>query len=145
MEHSPILAPVVALVAWSLVMMLWMAATRLPAMHRKGINLGTLVGGRGQDLEGVIDDRIQWKSHNYSHLMEQPTIFYAIALTLALMGQGDGLNLTLAWIYVGLRVAHSLVQAIFNRVLIRFLLFLLSSLALVGLTIHAAAGLILAA
>ena len=142
MQPSPILGPIVALVAWSLVMMLWMAATRLPAMRRKGIRIGTLVGGRGADLDGVLEDSIQWKSHNYSHLMEQPTVFYAVALSLALMDQGDGLNLTLAWVYVGLRIAHSLVQAIFNRVLVRFLLFLLSSLALVGLTIHAAAVLV---
>ena len=142
MQPSPILGPIVALVAWSLVMMLWMAATRLPAMRRKGIRIGTLVGGRGADLDGVLEDSIQWKSHNYAHLMEQPTIFYAVALSLALMDQGDGLNLTLAWVYVGLRIAHSLVQAIFNRVLVRFLLFLLSSLALVGLTIHAAAVLL---
>ena len=142
MQPSPILGPIVALVAWSLVMMLWMAATRLPAMRRRGIRIGTLVGGRGADLDGVLEDSIQWKSHNYSHLMEQPTVFYAVALSLALMDQGDGLNLTLAWIYVGLRIAHSLVQAIFNRVLVRFLLFLLSSLALVGLTIHAAAVLL---
>jgi len=142
MQPSPILGPIVALVAWSLVMMLWMAATRLPAMRRKGIRIGTLVGGRGADLDGVLEDSIQWKSHNYSHLMEQPTVFYAVALSLALMDQGDGLNLTLAWVYVGLRIAHSLVQAIFNRVLVRFLLFLLSSLALVGLTVHAAAVLL---
>ena len=142
MQPSPILGPIVALVAWSLVMMLWMAATRLPAMRRKGIRIGTLVGGRGADLDGVLEDSIQWKSHNYSHLMEQPTVFYAVALSLALMDQGDGLNLTLAWVYVGLRIAHSLVQAIFNRVLVRFLLFHLSSLALVGLTVHAAAVLL---
>ena len=142
MQPSPILGPIVALVAWSLVMMLWMAATRLPAMSRKGIRIGTLVGGRGADLDGVLEDSIQWKSHNYAHLMEQPTVFYAVALSLALMDQGGGLNLALAWIYVGLRIAHSLVQAIFNRVLVRFLLFLLSSLALVGLTVHAAAVLL---
>ena len=142
MQPSPILGPIVALVAWSLVMMLWMAATRLPEMSRKGIRIGTLVGGRGADLDGVLEDSIQWKSHNYSHLMEQPTVFYAVALSLALMDQGGGLNLALAWIYVGLRIAHSLVQAIFNRVLVRFMLFLLSSLALVGLTIHAAAVLL---
>lgn len=125
MQYSPILGPVVALVARSLVMMLWMAATRLPAMKRKGIDITTVVGGRGADLDGVVEDHVQWKSHNYSHLMEQPTIFYAIALVLALMGHGDGINLALAWAYVVLRVAHSLVQAIFNRVLVRFLLFLL--------------------
>ena len=137
-----ILAPVVALVAWSLVMMIWMVATRFPAMKRKGISLKGRVGGKGSQLDGVIDDRAQWKSHNYNHLMEQPTIFYAIALALALMNQGEGINLILAWAYVGLRIAHSLVQATTNVVRIRFVLFTLASIALLGLTVHAAAHLL---
>lgn len=139
MPYSPILVPVVVLVAWSLVIMLWMAATRLPAMKKAGVNLGTLVGGRGQNLEGVVPDKVQWISHNYSHLMEQPTLFYAIALTLALMGMGGGLNYWLAWGYVALRIVHSLIQCTVNVVCYRFLVFLLASLCLVGLTVHAAA------
>jgi hypothetical protein len=140
--HSPILAPVVALVAWSLVMMVWMAATRLPAMRRKGIAFKGLVGSRGADLEGVLDPRVNWKSHNYAHLMEQPTLFYAICLALALMEQGGGLNLGLAWVYVGLRIVHSLVQATTNVVRVRFAFFLLASLALVALTLHAGLALL---
>ena len=139
MEYSPILVPVVALATWSLLMMLWMAATRLPAMKRAGISLDGLVGGRGQNLEGVIPDEVAWKGHNYQHLMEQPTLFYAIAITLALMDMGTGLNYWLAWGYVGFRVLHSLVQATVNIVKYRLLLFLLGSLCLVGLTVHAAA------
>lgn len=140
MEYSPILAPVVALVAWSLVVMLWMAITRFGEFRRLGITMGKIPpGSRGVDLEGRADPRAQWKSHNYSHLMEQPTVFYAIALTLALMDFGGGLNYLLAWGYVGLRVVHSLVQATVNIVAIRFPLFLLSSLCLIGLTLHAAA------
>jgi len=142
MEYSPILVPVVALVAWSLLIMLWMAATRVPAMKKAGIDLRTLRGARGQNLEGVVPDKVQWVSHNYSHLMEQPTLFYAIALTLALMGMGDGLNYWLAWAYVALRIVHSLIQATVNIVSYRFLVFLLSSLALIGLTISAAARVI---
>ena len=64
-------------------------------------------------------------------------MFYAICLTLALVGQGDNLNATIAWVYVGLRVAHSLVQILSNRVVIRFALFALSSLALIMLVVHA--------
>jgi hypothetical protein len=139
MQYSPILAPVVTLVAWSLVMMVWMAATRIAAMKRAGIDLGSRVGGRGLNLEGVIPDEVNWKAHNYQHLMEQPTLFYAIAITLALMGMGTGLNVWLAWGYVGFRVLHSLVQATYNRVLHRTTLFGLSSLCLLGLTVHAAA------
>ena len=139
MEYSPILVPVVALVAWSLVVMTWMAVTRIAAMKRVGIDLGSRVGGRGLHLEGVIPDEVNWKAHNYQHLMEQPTLFYAIAITLALMDMGSGLNYWLAWGYVGFRVLHSLVQATYNRVLHRTTLFGLSSLCLIGLTVHAAA------
>ena len=139
MDYSPILEPVVALVAWSLVMMLWMVATRLPAMKRAGITLSNAPpGARGSQLDGVIDDRVQWKSHNYNHLMEQPTLFYAIAITLALVDMGGGINYWLAWGYVGFRVLHSLVQATINRLSIRTPLFVLASLCLIALTVHAA-------
>ena len=141
-EISPILAPVVALIAWSLVVMLWMVVTRFPAMKRKGLSLKCAVGSRGANLDGVIDDQAQWKSHNYNHLMEQPTLFYAVALSLALMDFGVGLNLWLAWGYVGFRVVHSIFQATVNIVAYRFMLFLGASLCLIGLTIHAAAMII---
>jgi hypothetical protein len=139
MEPSPILAPVVALVAWTLLIMIWMMVTRFAAMRRKGISLRGRVGGRGGvALEGVVEDEVMWKAHNYMHLVEQPTLFYAIALTLALLDSGGGINLVLAWAYVGLRILHSLVQTTVNIVLYRFILWLLSSLALIGLTVHAA-------
>jgi hypothetical protein len=139
MQYSPILAPVVALVAWTLVMHAWMYATRFTAMKRAGISLSGRVGSRGNALEGAIPDQANWKAHNYNHLMEQPTIFYAIALTLALMGMGDGINFWLAWGYVALRIVHSLVQATVNVVTVRFALFTLASLCLLGLTVHAGA------
>ena len=141
-DVSPILGPVVALVAWTLVMQAWMYATRFPAMKRKGISLKGRAGGRPGQLDGVVEDRVQWKAHNYIHLMEQPTLFYAICLTLALMDFGGGLNLILAWAYVGLRIAHSLVQATVNVIIYRFALFTLASLMLVALTVHAAAVLL---
>lgn len=140
--YSPILAPVVALVAWTLVMMLWMIVTRFAAMRRKGISLKGRVGSRSGSLEGVIEDEVNWKSHNHTHLHEHPTLFYAIALALALMDFGGGINLYLAWAYVALRIAHSLVQATVNIVLYRFVLWILSALCLIGLTVHAGAWLI---
>lgn len=138
MEYSPILIPVVALVAWSLLMMLWMVATRLPAMRKAGMSLSSAPpGSRGSQLDGVLDDSVQWKSHNYNHLMEQPTLFYAIAITLALMDMGGGINYWLAWAYVGFRVLHSLVQATVNRLIYRTPLWVLASLCLIALTVHA--------
>ncbi len=141
--HSQILGPVVALVAWTLVMQIWMYVTRLPAMRRAGIELKGRRGGRGAQLDGVLDDRVQWKAHNYNHLLEQPTIFYAIAITLALLGGGDvWINVWLAWAYVALRVLHSLIQATDNVVSWLFLSFSLASFCLLCLTVHAAARLI---
>ena len=139
-EVSPMLAPVVALVIWTLIMQLWMYATRLPAMKRKGISLKGRVGGKPGLLDGVVEDHVQWKAHNYNHLMEQPTLFYAIAISMALLhGHGESVtNIVLAWTYVILRIAHSLVQATVNVILYRFVLFNLASIALLGLAVHAA-------
>jgi hypothetical protein len=142
MHNSPLLAPIVALVAWSLVIYIWMYAVRLPAMKRAGISLKGRRGTRGGALEGVIPDEANWKAHNYAHLMEQPTIFYAIVIALILMGFDHPINVYLAWAYVVLRVVHSLIQATVNIVAYRFLVFTLSSLCLIGLTTHAAIFLI---
>lgn len=135
---SPILAPAAVLVLWSVVMLYWMAGTRLPAMAKLGNDLkNAKPGGRGQDLEGRVPDSVSWKSHNYTHLMEQPTLFYAVVAILALAGAGDGLNAKLAWGYAGLRIAHSLWQSLVNTIPVRFTLFLASSLCLTVLAINA--------
>ena len=124
MTYSPLLAPVVALVAWTLVVMAWMAVTRFAAFRKMGITLGNIpAGSRGVDLEGKAPDETQWKAHNYTHLLEQPTIFYAIAITLALMGMDQPINQYLAWGYVGLRIVHSLIQCTVNTVKYRFTIF----------------------
>lgn len=135
---TSILAPAAVLVLWSVVMLFWMAGTRLPAMGKAGGDLKSAKpGGRGQDLEGVLPPEVNWKSHNYTHLMEQPTLFYAVVGILAIAGAGDGLNTQLAWGYAGLRIAHSLWQSLVNTIPIRFTLFLLSSLCLTVLAINA--------
>ncbi len=133
-----ILQPVVALMAWTMLMWLWMYAARIPALQQHpDIDEKRMVGTTGASLRAQLPDRVNWKADNYNHLHEQPTLFYAVALVLALIGQGDGLNALLAWIYLGLRVIHSLVQATANVVLVRFVLFSLSSLVLIALIVHA--------
>ncbi len=131
-----ILQPVAALAGWTMIMWLWMYVTRIPAMSKAQIDTKNLVGGTGKNLDDVLPANTQWIAHNYNHLHEAPTVFYAVALALALIGQGDGVNAMIAWAYAGLRIAHSIVQATWNRILVRFLLFTLSSLALMALTLH---------
>ena len=136
---AQMLAPAAVLIAWSLVMLFWMAFTRLPAMSKLGGGVGKArPGGRGQDLEGVIPDKVNWKAHNYAHLMEQPTLFYAASVIIALLG-ASAFDTLAAWIYVGLRIVHSIWQATVNVVKIRFLLFLASSAALIYLAYRAVA------
>lgn len=143
MTHNPLLGPVVALVAWSLIVLFWMAFVRFGAMKKAGRGLGNAKrGARGQDLEGVVPDPINWPAHNYTHLMEQPTIFYAIVLALVAMGDRFEMNLYLAWAYVLLRVVHSLVQNTFNDLKVRFPIFVLSTLCLLALTLHAGMALL---
>jgi len=137
MENT-ILAPAAVLVLWSLIMLFWVAATRFPGMIKSGVDLKKLPpGGRGADLEAVLPASINWKSHNYTHLMEQPTLFYAVVAILALAGQGGGINTSLAWGYVGLRIVHSLYQALVNVTMVRFAIFVVSTGCLLALSINA--------
>ena len=125
-----LIQPVVALLAWSAIMFIWMYATRIPAMLKAGVDLKNRVGGQGKDLDSILPPQIQWKAHNYNHLMEQPTLFYATAFALIVTGCDSPIALFAAWTYVALRVIHSLIQSISNRIRYRFLAFLLASIAL---------------
>ncbi len=138
MENT-ILAPAAVLVVWSLIMLIWTAATRFPAISKSGMDVSKAKpGGRGQDLDGVLPPQVQWKAHNYAHLMEQPTIFYATVFILAFVGQGGGINATLAWGYTILRIAHSIWQATVNTIIpVRFGLFLASTICLIIMAINA--------
>ncbi len=137
MEINPLLGPVIALVAWSLIMLVWLVVIRARGFRHHKIDLAARSGGRGPDLDGKVDPEFQWPAHNYMHLMEQPTIFYAIVLALVAMDDRFALNLYLAWAYVVLRVVHSVWQATVNKVPVRLTLFGLSTLCLVALTLHA--------
>ena len=129
--RSPILTPVVMLAAWSMVMWAWLYVTRLPAIRRSKMRLDP-TAPRGEQM-AKLPPHVRWKADNYNHLMEQPTVFYATALTLALLGHGDGWAMRLAWTYFALRVVHSFVQALWNRIEVRFAIFALSSLVLISM------------
>ena len=134
-----LLRPVVALVAWTFVMWGWMYVTRIPAIRRSGMKLDP-TAPRGEQMAS-LPAQVRWKADNYNHLMEQPTLFYAVAIVLALVSKRPELDATIAWSYVGLRVLHSFVQAVINKIELRFALFMVSSLVLLVLTVRAALAL----
>ena len=135
-----ILQPVVALMIWTMIMWIWMYATRIPAMQKHpDIDANRLVGATGASLRAMLPERVNWKADNYNHLHEQPTVFYAVGIVLAIIGAGDGIPALLAWIYTGLRIIHTIVQVTANKVMVRFVLFAVSSAVLMALIGIAAA------
>ncbi len=130
-----LLRPVVALVVWTFVMWGWMYATRIPAIHRSRMRLDPMAP-HGEQMAS-LPAQVRWKADNYNHLFEQPTLFYAVAIVLALVTRGVDTDAMLAWTYVGLRVVHSLVQATINKIELRFALFLVASLVLAAMTVRA--------
>ena len=135
-ELQAFLTPVLLLVCWTLVTWLWMYVTRIPAMQKAGVDPDSArhPGTYGDKLPA----NVRAVADNYNHLHEQPTVFYALMLTLALLESQSATALTLAWIYVALRILHSLSQILGNRVVVRFGIFALSGLVLVALAAHAA-------
>ena len=133
--ETQIIAPVVALIAWSMIMWVWLYATRIPAIRASKMQMDPNAP-RGEQMS-KLPAPVRWISDNYSHLMEQPTLFYALAISLAILGEGSGINLYLAWAYVLLRIVHSLVQSLANNILLRFMVFVLSNIPLFWLTFNA--------
>ena len=127
------LTPVLILIIWTLVMWVWMYATRIPAMQKAKINPDD-ARHPGSVLKEKLPSNVRAVADNYNHLHEQPTIFYALMFYTALTGNADPLGLMLAWAYVGLRILHSLVQVLSPRVGQRFFVFLLASLVLMVMT-----------
>lgn len=130
------LTPVLALVAWTLVMWLWMYATRLPAM--KAARIDPQQAADAGSLAQHLPPGTRWVADNYNHLHEQPTLFYAVALAAQLAGVTDGVSVGLAWAYVALRVVHSLIQATRNVIPLRFAVFAAGSLVLLALGVRTA-------
>lgn len=122
-----ILTPMLALIVWTFVMWLWLYVTRIPAMKRAGVSAAK-IKEKG-DLD-VLPLHVRRVADNYNHLHEQPTVFLALVIYCHLAGIADLMMIQLAWSYVMLRALHSLVQALWNFVPVRFAVFASSSVVL---------------
>ena len=136
--YQSLLTPVLALVVWSLIMWIWLYVTRIPAIQKAGISPGE---AREKHALDRLPIAVRQVADNYNHLMEQPTIFYALVFYGYLAGQQNGVNIALAWAYVATRVVHSLIQATANIVLVRFAVHVLGTLMLFALAARDVAAL----
>tara|TARA_R110000868_G_scaffold68551_8_gene202659 strand:+ start:26267 stop:26683 length:417 start_codon:yes stop_codon:yes gene_type:complete len=137
--YETILTPILAMIVWTLVMWLWMYATRIPAMQKAGINAAKMKLKSEMDVLPIEVRRI---ADNYNHLHEQPTVFYALVVYCHLVGLADPLMIGLAWGYVALRVLHSLIQALWNFIPVRFFVFISSTILLIVMTARAVLALL---
>lgn len=138
MTLSPLLGPAAVLILWSLLVLIWVVITRFPAMAKSGVDIRTAPrGARYADVEPGMPASVNWVSHNYTHLMEQPTLFYGVVAVLAIAGDASPVNLAAAWGYAGVRVVHSLWQGLGGAVPVRAVLFTLSSICLLVLAVNA--------
>jgi hypothetical protein len=126
-NFNSVTAPILVLILWTFVMWFWMYATRIPAMRSAGIDPAKV---KSKEDLGKLPAKVNWIADNYNHLHEQPTVFYALAIYTHLAGVTDGISVALCWIYVAIRVVHSIVQATSNFVPVRFYIFAAGSLVL---------------
>jgi len=122
LDAGAILLPVFVVGALTIVMMVMMISTRIPAMTAAGIDAQD--AQRTSVLGGRLPARVEFIADNYNHLFEQPTVFYAVAISIAVLGHTDALHVQCAWAFAILRILHSIVQVTANIVLVRFGLFI---------------------
>lgn len=130
MNANAMLAPVLVLIVWSLCILVLLYVRRIPAMQKAKIKPDTYLY---EDVTDKLPLSERQTAANYNHLMEQPTIFYALCLTIAALNHVDAWAVYLAWGYVGLRIVHSLIQVTYHKVMHRFTIFMLSSIVLMVL------------
>ena len=121
----PLLPPLLAMVALTLLVWIRLYAVRLPEMRRSRIDPQQLAGSADKHL--LKDTRA---SDNFINLFEVPVLFYALVLATVSAGVQDPVLVGLAWAFVGLRGLHSLIQCSYNRVVHRFIAYALATLAL---------------
>jgi len=128
MQAIDLLRPAFLLAGWTLLITTWMFVTRIPAMAK--LKIDPQDAADTSKLSDLLPPEVQRVANNYNHLFEQPTLFYAVALMITAIGAVDELHVWCAWLFVGLRIVHSCVQATVDIVPIRFGIFLIAWLVL---------------
>lgn len=128
MSQQALFAPVLAMMMLTFVVWVYMYVRRIGFITRSRLSPAQLaIPGH---LASVSPASVANPSDNFRNLFEMPVLFYALALWLAFMNRVDAAYLVAAWTFVGFRALHSAVHCSVNIVLLRFYLYLVSSLAL---------------
>ena len=134
----PILWPVVALVAWTYLILARMAFVRIRAGRRGEIVPGDFSLGESERVPA----HVTLVNRNYMNLLELPVLFYVACAVIGLTQAPSGTQVALAWVYVACRVLHTLIHLTYNHVLHRLGAFAASNTALALLWVSAVAGML---
>ncbi len=137
MPHA-LLQPVLALLFLAFVVWLVMFVTRFKFLGSAKIDPQSLA--TPEDVNRVLPASARNPSNNFKNLFEVPVLFYVLCVYLVLTGQGSGLDVTLAWVFVGFRYLHSLIQCTYNNVNHRFGAYAVSCIALWVMLVKAVIG-----
>lgn len=134
-DYNSILTPALALISWSVVVLIWLYIERLPPTIKQNIKFDSKM--TKEKYHSLLPVSANAVADNYNHLMEQPTIFYALIFYLHATKIDSALQVYLAWAYVITRIIHTFVQARLRIVPVRFLVFMVSSVVLISMVVLA--------
>lgn len=136
MTQEAIFSPCFATVFLTLLVWVYMYVRRISFITTQKLDLNDpAIKGT---LAQISPPSVSNPSDNLKNLFEIPVLFYVLVLYLFVTKQVDTVYLNAAWIFVVFRVLHSVVHCTFNRVMLRFYLYLIATIAVWFMAIRAA-------
>lgn len=139
MSSLAILQPAAAMMLLTFAVWLRLYFTRIPAMRRLRVH-PQKVATRGLKAAVDLGDAEARASDNFTNLFELPVLFHVLCISLYATGMTDFVQLGLAWGFVLLRAAHSLIHLTYNRVIHRFVVYAAGGAVLLAMAIRFAIG-----
>lgn len=127
MSNNTILLPMFVQVLLTVVVWLEMFRRRFAYSAAQNIDPQSLADV--SDVRTVLKP-VQGPANNFVNLFEVPVLFYVAVLTAFATGVRNIPLLVLFWVFVGFRCLHSLIHLTSNKVMQRFQVYAISSLAL---------------
>lgn len=126
MNTTAILLPALALIGWTLLVVLLVPYRRFRAVAARRVQVCDFALGESANVPADVS----LPNRNFMNLLQAPVLFYALCLMAFVTGYVDAVSVVLAWIYVGLRLLHSVVHIGYNNVMHRLVCFASSMMVL---------------
>jgi len=139
MEQNAIFEPVFVMLMLTIIVWVYMYARRIPFIRNSDFGPGELTP---ITLQQRSPPAVSNPSDNLKNLFEIPVLFYFVSLFLFATNQVDQIYLFASWFFVVFRIFHSVVHCTFNAILLRFSLYVVSTLSLWFIILRAALGLL---